>query len=76
MDTVEMQGKGFEALVKKDQTVKAGTPLLKIDLDAIRAANHPTASAIVVTNADDLPELKVMGSGIVTVGTPLFRFGA
>ena len=76
MDTVEMQGKGFQALVKEGQSVKAGTPLLKIDLDAIRAANHPTASAIIVTNADDLPELKITGSGIVSVGTPLFRFGA
>ena len=74
MDTVEMQGKSFEAQVKVDQKVKAGTPLLKIDLDAIRAAGHPTATALIVTNADDLPEMQIVGGGIVTAGAPLFKF--
>jgi len=57
MDTVEMQGKGFKALVKVGDKVKAGTPLLKVDLDAIRAAGHPTATAIIVTNGDDIQGL-------------------
>ena len=30
------------------------------DLDAIRAAGHPTATAIIVTNGDDLGELKML----------------
>ena len=67
MDTVEMQ-------VKVDQKVKAGTPLLKIDLDAIRAAGHPTATALIVTNADDLPEMQIVGGGTVAAGAPLFKF--
>ena len=74
MDTVEMQGKSFEAQVKVDQKVKAGTPLLKIDLDAIRAAGHPTATALIVTNADHLPEMQNVGGGIVAAGAPLFKF--
>ena len=78
MDTVEMQGKGFTALVKEEQKVKAGTALLKVDLDAIRAAiraaNHPTTTAIIVTNADDLPKLHITAGGIVSTGTPLFKF--
>ena len=48
MDTVEMQGKGFKALVKVGDKVKAGTPLLKVDLDAIRAAGHPSAVQILI----------------------------
>lgn len=74
MDTVEMQGKGFTALVKEEQKVKAGTALLKVDLDAIRAANHPTTTAVIVTNADDLPKLHIIAGGIVSTGTPLFKF--
>ena len=74
MDTVEMQGKGFTALVKEEQKVKAGTALLKVDLDAIRAANHPTTTAIIVTNGDDLPKLHIIADGIVSTGTPLFKF--
>ena len=38
MDTVDMKGQGFTVLVKENQKVTAGTPLLKVDLDAIRAA--------------------------------------
>ena len=74
MDTVEMKGQGFTALVKEGDKVKAGTALLKIDLDAIRAAGHPTATAIIVTNGDDLAELKVVAEGNVTAGTPLIKF--
>ena len=74
MDTVEMQGKGFTALVKEEQKVKAGTALLKVDLDAIRAANHPTTTAIIVTNGDDLNGMKVVADGPVTAGTPMIKF--
>ena len=41
MDTVEMKGQGFTSLTKEGAKVKAGTPLLKVDLEAIRAAGHP-----------------------------------
>ena len=74
MDTVEMNGKGFKALVKEGDKVKVGTPLLKVDLDAIRAAGHPTATAIIVTNGDDLGELKMLAEGDILAGTPLFKF--
>ena len=74
MDTVEMQGQGFKVLVKEGEKVKAGTPLLNVDLDAIRAAGHPTATAIIVTNGDDLGELKMLAEGDILAGTPLFKF--
>ena len=51
-----------------------GVPLLKVDLDAIRAAGHPTATAIIVTNGDDLGELKMLAEGDILAGTPLFKF--
>ena len=47
-------------------------PLLKVDLDAIRAAGHPTATAIIVTDgAGD--EVKMLAEGDVAPGTPLFK---
>ena len=76
MDTVDMKGQGFTVLVKENQKVTAGTPLLKVDLDAIRAAGHPTATAIIVTNGDDLPEMSVVAAGDTAVGVPLLRFKA
>lgn len=71
MDTVDMNGQGFTALVKEGQKITAGTPLLKIDLDAIRAAGHPTATAIIVTDGAD--DVKMLAEGDVAPGTPLFK---
>ena len=76
MDTVEMKGQGFTSLTKEGAKVKAGTPLLKVDLEAIRAAGHPTATAIIVTNSDDLPEVSVTADGDAPAGTPMLKFKA
>ena len=51
MDTIALRGSGFTPLVREGQAVKAGTPLLNVDLDAIRAAGLSTESAVIVTNA-------------------------
>ena len=74
MDTIALRGSSFTPLVREGQAVKAGTPLLNVDLDAIRAAGLSTESAVIVTNADDLPKLHIIAGGIVSTGTPLFKF--
>ena len=74
MDTIALRGSGFPLLVQEGQTVRAGTPLLRVDLDVIRAAGLSTESAVIVTNADDLPKLHIIAGGIVSTGTPLFKF--
>lgn len=74
IDTIALRGNGFTPLVREGQAVKAGTPLLNVDLDAIRAAGLSTESAVIVTNADDLPKLHIIAGGIVSTGTPLFKF--
>ena len=50
IDTVSMQGDGFEYLVKVGDVVKAGTPLLKFSKAKIKAAGHPDTAIFVVTN--------------------------
>ncbi len=76
MDTIALRGSSFTPLVREGQAVKAGTPLLNVDLDAIRAAGHPTATAIIVTNGDDLSEMSVVASGDTAIGVPLLKFKA
>lgn len=76
MDTVKMNGAGFTALVKEGSTVKAGTPLLRVDLDAIRAAGYPTTTAVVVTNGDDFSSTELLADGSVASGTPLLKVKA
>ena len=74
MDTVEMQGKGFIGLVKEEQKVKAGTPLLKVNLETIRSAGHPTTTAVIVTNGDDLGSMTLVNQGNAAAGTPMLKF--
>lgn len=50
LDTVDMKGDGFTALVEKGMHVTAGTPLLNFDMAKIRAAGHPTITPVVITN--------------------------
>lgn len=50
IDTVQMRGDGFETLVQAGDEVTAGTPLLRFDLEKIRAAGHPSITPIVVLN--------------------------
>jgi PTS system N-acetylglucosamine-specific IIC component len=51
LDTVDMAGDGFTTLVKTGDIVDEGTPLLRVDLDKIRAAGHPTITPVVVLNS-------------------------
>ena len=73
MDTVEMNGRGFRAMVRQSDAVKAGDPLLKADLAAIHAEGHPTATAVIVTNSDTLIALHRVSEGKLKAGTPLLR---
>lgn len=52
IDTVDMNGDGFSYLVKPEQTVKMGDPLLTFSAEKIKAAGHPMTTMIVVTNTD------------------------
>lgn len=69
IDTVKMNGVGFEVLVNEEQIVSAGTPLAKMDLAAIKAANHDTSVCVVFTNVDD-KNVVLTKTGAVKANTP------
>ena len=50
LDTVNMQGDGFEYLVKSGDEVQAGTPLLKFDREKIKKAGHEDVTVCIITN--------------------------
>lgn len=51
IDTVNMNGEGFESTVSDGQAVEKGDVLLKFDRDKIKAANYSDQTMMVVTNA-------------------------
>lgn len=73
MDTVDMNGEGFTVMVKNGQKIKCGQPLLKFSMSKIKAAGHPTTTAFVVTNSDDLSSVTVLKTGNMNKLTAVMR---
>ena len=52
LDTVALEGEGFEAHVRPGQTVKVGTPLIRFDLDQVARRARSLITPILVTNTE------------------------
>ena len=63
VDTVEMGGDGFELLVKKDQRVACGTPLIRFDPAKIKEAGHPCTTMLIVTSEGNATGIR-MNTGV------------
>ncbi|GAA3322546.1 hypothetical protein GCM10020331_042850 [Ectobacillus funiculus] len=50
IDTVKLNGEGFELLVSQGDKVKQGQPLLKVDLDFVKANAPSVTTPVVFTN--------------------------
>ena len=72
LDTVELQGTGFEKLATEGDRVQAGQPIVRFDLNAITESGHEAVSPVVVANSADFPVTVVAGPE-VRAGEPLLR---
>ena len=59
VDTVAMNGDGFQVFVKEGEEVKAGQKLITFDRKKIAAAGHPDCVVTLLTNSDDYTDLKI-----------------
>ena len=57
INTVELKGEGFTALVKEGDKVKAGDVIAKADLSLIKSKGYETHTPILITNMDDIKEI-------------------
>ena len=53
MDTVSLDGKGFEAHVEQGDKVVVGQQLISFDMDVIKKAGLVTETLVIITNQDD-----------------------
>ena len=58
VDTVKLEGRGFELLVKMGDRVKAGAPLVKFDRSVIHEAGYQDTVIMAVTNSSEYPLMK------------------
>ncbi|HIE0014896.1 N-acetylglucosamine-specific PTS transporter subunit IIBC [Serratia sp. TSA_130.2] len=68
IDTVALEGQGFKRLVEEGAEVKAGQPILELDLDYLNANARSMISPVVVSNADEYAGLAALASGSVVAG--------
>ncbi|EMJ7588396.1 PTS transporter subunit EIIC [Serratia marcescens] len=68
IDTVALEGQGFKRLVEEGAEVKAGQPILELDLDYLNANARSMISPVVVSNADDYAGLAALATGSVVAG--------
>lgn len=58
LDTVDMNGDGFQYLVKEGDTVEAGTPLIQFSKEKIQAAGHSDVTVCIITEKGTAREVQ------------------
>ena len=72
IDTVNLKGEGFEVLVENGQKVKKGTPLLKLDLEYLKAHAPSVVSPVLCTELEENQQVRLLKKGAVQAGEALF----
>ena len=72
IDTVKLGGKGFEALVENGQKVKKGDPMLKLDLEYLKANAPSIVSPVLCTELQENEKIRLLKTGNITAGEALF----
>jgi glucose-specific phosphotransferase system IIA component len=67
IDTVKMQGRGFQAFVQQGDKVKAGQKLLEFDLDLVRKEAKSIITPVIVTNGAQYKSLKPEAAKTVAI---------
>ena len=71
IDTVRLEGKGFDVKVDKDQRVEAGDLLARVDLDGVKAAGYDTTTVVTVINTMAMSSVAPRAAVDVEAGDPI-----
>lgn len=72
IDTVKLNGEGFEALVESGQKVKKGDPMLKLNLEYLKEHAPSIVSPILCTELEDNQQIRLLKEGTIRAGEALF----
>lgn len=68
IDTVDMNGDGFDLLVKEGDFVKCGQPLIWFEPEKIKAAGHPLTTMLIVTGAGEAENVQYLTGQVAEAG--------
>ncbi len=73
IDTVKLNGRGFNAHVKNGDTVKKGELLISFELELLKAEGYNTVTPMIICNTDDYTATETLQRGHVEKGDKLIR---
>ena len=76
LDTVNLEGKGFDVKVKQGDRVTAGQELVRVDRKTIEDAGYSLTTPVLITNTDKFASVEVIAEGEISSDTPLIRLTA
>jgi glucose-specific phosphotransferase system IIA component len=57
IDTIALEGEGFERMVEEGQSVKMGEPILKVDREKIQSKGYSLITPVLITNSENVKEI-------------------
>ena len=72
IDTVKLDGKGFEVFVENGQKVKKGEPMMKLDLDYLKANAPSVMSPVICSEMEENQKVRLIKTGDIQAGDTLF----
>lgn len=73
IDTVKLNGQGFEVFVQNGQKVKKGEPLLRLDLEYLTENAPSLASPVVCTELTENQKVRLLKEGEIQAGESLLQ---
>ncbi len=68
VNTVNMEGKGFKKLVSEGDMVRAGQPIVKVDLDIVQAAGYDSITMLIIAEPVEEKKMQFADYGNVCKG--------
>ncbi|BDF98865.1 PTS beta-glucoside transporter subunit EIIBCA [Actinomyces oris K20] len=76
LDTVNLEGQGFDVKVSQGDRVSAGQELVRVDRSVIEQAGYPLTTPVLVTNTASFASVEVVGGDSVEPGETLIKVTA
>ena len=76
LDTVNLEGQGFDVKVSQGDRVSAGQELVRVDRSVIEQAGYPLTTPVLVTNTASFASVEVVGGDSVEPGEALIKVTA
>lgn len=73
IDTVQLNGEGYEYFVEKGQSVQVGDKLIEFDLEGIANKGYQTITPVIITNSTDYGDILSLAKSVITPGDQLVK---